>query len=114
MKEKWKPKELYKFWNARYFRGKLPDIPVRWSASSYKGRDRYILGSTWLDSSTKLPVKITLNPLYKHAFVVWASTLMHEMVHVEQWDVPEKQAHGRKFQKRIKQLVARGAYKGML
>ena len=41
-------------------------------------------------------------------------TVLHEMVHVEQWDkVTDRTMHGRKFQKRMKQLAARGAFNGL-
>ena len=114
MSEKWTPKELYKFLNCRYFRSRLPDIPVVWSKQLGRGKERQTLGWAQFDDETKRPVRICLNPKYKGAFVIWVQTLIHEMVHVEQWKLPRKQEHGRKFQKRIKQLVALGAYNGLL
>ena len=71
------------------------------------------MGGTYFRGKPLKPVKITLNPKYKTALVVWAQTLLHEMVHVEQWKLPRKQAHGRKFQKRMKQLAAVGAFNGI-
>lgn len=116
MNEKWTPKDLYQFWNGRYFRSKLPDIPVVWSKVYHSGRNRRILGGTIFEKVDGIlkPTRIVLNPKYKNAFVVWSTTLIHEMTHVEQWELPRKQAHCRKFQKRIKQLVALGAYNGLL
>jgi len=35
------------------------------------------------------------------------------MVHVEQWKVPTKQAHGNKFNKRMKRLANLGAFRGL-
>jgi predicted SprT family Zn-dependent metalloprotease len=105
------PKDLYEYWNRRFFRGRLPDIPVYWSKTEYSsGRRKSKMGSTWLNHETKKPVKITLNPKYRDARAIWQGTLLHEMVHVQQWRVPEKQAHGRKFHKRMKQLAAAGAF----
>jgi hypothetical protein len=99
------PKDLYEYWNRRFFRGRLPDIPVKWDNKSYsKG------GSAWFNHETKQPVKITLNPKYRDSRCVWQATLLHEMVHVEQWKLPEKQAHGRKFKKRMRELAASGAF----
>jgi len=113
-KQKGTPKELYDFLNGRYFRNSLPDIRVVWSLTYYEpARRRHLMGSTWYDGLTGRPKKITLNPKYKTAFAVWAPTLIHEMVHVQQWRVPVKQAHGRKFEKRMKQLAARGAFSGL-
>ena len=110
------PKELYHIINFRYFRSKLPDIPVGWSAASCTGKHRRMIGGTEfkkIDGVLK-PTRIMLNPKYKTCFVLWVGTLIHEMVHVEQWKLPRKQAHGRKFEKRIRQLVSLGAYKGLL
>lgn len=38
-------------------------------------------------------------------------TLLHEMVHVEQWPY---QGHGPRFQRRMQQLAAAGAMRGLL
>ena len=41
-------------------------------------------------------------------------TILHELVHVEQWDgVTEKTMHGRKFDARMKQLAVKGAFNGL-
>ncbi len=111
----WKPKELYDFWNCRYFRGSLPDLPVEWSKKHYSQyRNRHSMGGTEMTGNPLKPIRVILNPKYKTAFVLWAQTLLHEMVHVQQWKLPRRMAHGRKFRKRIKQLVALGAYNGLL
>lgn len=111
----WTPKTLYQFWNSRYFRGRLPDIPVGFSAKYHAGyKERRSLGGTIMRGVPLKPTRIVLNPEYKKAFVIWASTLMHEMIHVEQWKLPRRLVHGRKFKKRIKQLVACGAYNNLL
>ena len=112
-KEKWTPKTLYRFWNARYFRGKLPDIPVVWSKKEFSGRRKRLLGSAFFDGLSGKPVSIQLNPLYRRATRIWMQTLLHEMVHVQQWRVPAKQAHGNKFNARMKQLAAQGAFRSL-
>jgi hypothetical protein len=109
------PKELYHLLNSRYFGGRLPkDLRVGFDKRSFAGgRARMILGSTWSDHETGRPIRISLNPLYRKQSRIWIGTLIHEMVHVQQWKVPEEQAHGRKFQKRMKQLAALGAFNGL-
>jgi len=107
------PKEVYQIINGRYFRGRLPDVPVRFNAKSFIGPRKRILGSTYVNRETGRPVKIDLNPRYKDASRVWIQTLIHEAVHVQQWRLPEKQAHGRKFNARMKQLAALGAFNGL-
>lgn len=112
--EKWKPKELYDFLNCRYFKSRLPDLPVNWGHREYgPKRARHWMGGTHFCGTPLKPFKITLNPKYKDSYVVWAQTLLHEMVHVQQWYLPREQAHGRKFQKRMKQLAAAGAFNGL-
>lgn len=106
------PKRLYKFWNSRYFGGRLPDIPVVFSKKEYSKRSRrHILGAAWLHGETKKPIKITLNPDFRTYRALWQHTLLHEMVHVQQWRVPAEQSHGNKFNKRMKQLAAQGAFR---
>ena len=111
-RRKWTPKELYGFWNARYFGGRLPNIRVGFSKVLCQGKDFHRLGATefWFKGDRKYPVRILLNDRYKNEFGVWAATLLHEMVHVQQWRTPTDQMHGRKFQKRMKQLAAAGAF----
>ena len=104
--------ELYDLFNSRYFRNKLPKIPVKWSDPSgrrYTGESRGIMGATWFNGDGR-PRMISLNPKYKSSGTVWVTTLLHEMVHVEQYNLPAKQAHGRKFQKRMKRLANAGAF----
>lgn len=113
-RELWTPKTLYRFWNCRYFGGRLPDIPVYFSKKLGVGLEKHSMGCASFDDATMRPLRIRLNPKYKDAFVVWASTLLHEMVHVQQWKIQKSQAHGRKFRKRMKQLVALGAYNPFL
>lgn len=112
-REKWTPKTLYRFWNARYFRSRLPNIPVYYSTKAFAGRCRGFLGTTYFDGDTKKPVKIVLNPQYRSSSRIWMGTLLHEMVHVQQWKVPTKQAHGNKFNKRMQQLASLGAFRAL-
>jgi predicted SprT family Zn-dependent metalloprotease len=47
-------------------------------------------------------------------FGVAVLTILHELVHVAQWDqVTEKTQHGREFNARMKQLAAKGAFVGL-
>lgn len=106
--------ELYDIFNSRYFRGRLPKIPIKWSHDlGFEGNRKGILGSTHYDGVTNRPKLISLNPKYKSSGTIWVTTLLHEMVHVEQWRTPAKQAHGHKFQKRMKQLANKGAFNGL-
>lgn len=107
------PREVYRRLNSLYFRGRLPDIPVRWTKTSFKGRDQRYLGVTWMEFPSGKPNSIHLNPKIRSMFTIWVQTLIHEMVHVEQCKLPAKQAHGRKFERRMKQLAARGAFRGL-
>jgi hypothetical protein len=59
------------------------------------------------------PKEIHLNPRFRGASGVWLRTLFHEIVHIEQWSLPAKDAHGPKFEKRMKQLAVAGAFNGL-
>jgi hypothetical protein len=109
----WSPKDYYRFYNGRYFRGRLPDIPVEWSAKAFRKGDPNAgcLGVAWFESG--VPLGIQLNVKYKEASAIWLRVLLHEMTHVEQASLPKAQAHGRKFNKRMKQLAAIGAFNGL-
>lgn len=112
--------ELYDLFNSRYFRGRLPKIPVRWvlPASTPK-RSKHLLGATHFAHERipgtrrhkKVPVYISLHPKIKNMGVIWVMTLLHEMVHVEQHYLPESQAHGRKFEARMRDLANKGAFR---
>jgi predicted SprT family Zn-dependent metalloprotease len=57
---------------------------------------------------------ILVSPDLKKMQAVTVMTVLHELVHCEQWDeVSDRTQHGRKFENRMKQLVARGAFKGL-
>ena len=106
------PKDLYDFWNSRYFRGRLPDIPVYWSKAQFKTkRSRSRLGFAQFRHDNGKPVRIVLNPWTRSHRSIWQSTLLHEMVHVKQWKVPYSQAHGNKFNKEMKRLAVAGAFR---
>lgn len=99
-------KETYLFFNSRYFRGKLPDIPVVW-VNHDKGK---WMARSCFDAKTSEPLFIQMKSYLKKIPNVAQLTLLHEMVHIEQAKVPHKQMHGRKFQKRMKQLAEVGAF----
>jgi hypothetical protein len=93
-------RRIYLNYNRRYFKGELPtDAEIVWEplAGSLLG---YQCGD-----------KIALNAKMKHADVIWRGTLLHEMVHLE---LPAKVKHGPRFRKRMRELVAQGAFDGLI
>ena len=99
------PRDLYPFYNARYFRNRLPDLPVVFRTDKKMPN---AVAVTEFRNGT--PVKIAINSRYKKAKSIWYFYLLHEMVHVEQRKLPRSQAHGHKFQRRMKQLANLGAF----
>ena len=99
------PRDLYPFYNARYFRGRLPRIPVVFRPD--KKMPKVIALTEFREG---VPIKIAINSRYKKAKSIWYFYLLHEMVHVEQRKLPRSQAHGHKFQRRMKQLANLGAF----
>lgn len=100
------PQRLYREFNKLYFADLLPDIQVRWSRKKTKPH-----GYSGVCHFT--PLSIFLNPSLKGWDRIWSIVLLHEMVHVEQRHDIRKKYHGRKFQNRMKQLAALGAFEDL-
>jgi hypothetical protein len=93
-------RRVYHHYNRRYFKGQLPkDAEIVWETLTGT-----LLGYQQGD-------KIALNAKMKHADVIWRGTLLHEMVHLE---LPAKVKHGPRFRKRMRELVAQGAFDGLI
>jgi hypothetical protein len=104
--------QFYDLANERLFGSKLPKVPVKWSypKGSRLAKDRHNMAATYFDWDTHEPTKICLNPIYACHQKIWVPTLLHEMVHVEQKDVPAEEMHGDVFIARMKELAAQGAF----
>lgn len=100
--------EAYDFLNKHFFGGKLPKIPIKWPRS--------LRGTTYMGRTMGPPkggpaTHIELNPKYKYSPNLWGMTLIHEMVHVEQWEtVPNRFCHGPRFRARMRELAAKGIF----
>jgi hypothetical protein len=93
-------RRVYLNYNRKYFGNKLPkDAEIVWEPLTGT-----LLGYQQGD-------KIALNAKMKHADVIWRGTLLHEMVHLE---LPAKVKHGPRFRKRMRELVAQGAFDGLI
>jgi hypothetical protein len=101
--------------NRRHFRNRLTNVTVKWD----RGLPERTLGTT---RSQLGPVpkgtrtfKILINHKLKGSTTVTLLTLLHEMVHVEQWDKIKKTEshHGHKFNRRMKDLAVRGAFRDL-
>ena len=110
-------REIFHLANSRYFRNRLKNVTIRWARPEDK-ISRQALACT-RSRHGKIPkgerkFLILLSKELKKMSSVAVLTILHELVHVEQWDeVTDKTMHGRKFQKRMKQLAARGAFSGL-
>lgn len=108
--------EIFHIANSRYFGSRLKNVKIRWQKKS------------------KMPPHAIGNTISEHGavpkgtrkFEIWISedvkrfgsftimTVLHEMVHVQQWNkVTNKTCHGRLFNKRMKQLANLGAFNGL-
>lgn len=99
------PTTVFRTANARYFGGKLPEPAIEFAALPEE-----ILGDTDLIDGT---FHIRLNFIYRKMSVIWIQTLLHEMVHMELWGRKIK-FHGYVFRRRMKELVAQGAFNDLL
>jgi hypothetical protein len=105
--------------NVEYFRGRLPDIPVRfgritrgrgtrlWAASGFHARTYFQRPA---GRHVKLEaVEIRLSPWIRKDWRRYAwITLVHEMIHVELGYRPDCKSSKGPFAKRIRQLTRRG------
>lgn len=101
--------------NRRYFRNRLKGVTVEWDRKLPEitlGTTRSQLGPVLKGTRT---FKILINPKLRGLTTVIILTLLHEMVHVEQWDkIGRRESyHGHKFQRRMKELAASGAFTGL-
>jgi len=87
---------LFRALNARYFGGRLPELPLRIS-----GRMTRRLGQLTLERKSGRPVEIAISRthLERHAWDEIAHTLLHEMVHLWQWQAGLKVDHGPAFRR---------------
>jgi hypothetical protein len=109
-------KDIFDLANSRYFRNRLKNVTIRWA----KDKELPSQNSAVTRSQHgKVPrgkrkFLILLSKDLKKMSSVAIITVLHELVHVEQWEqVTDRTQHGRKFQKRMKQLAAKGVFNGL-
>ena len=107
--------ENFHILNGRYFRSRLKNVTIKWKTYP---KNSGKMATTWSSSGSvpkgKRKFLIEIDAALKRFPRVVLQTLIHELVHVEQWDkVTAKTYHGRLFNKRMKQLVAKGAFNGL-
>lgn len=100
--------------NSRYFHNRLKNVTVRWSKSLPKGtlgRTQSVSGRV-TEGERKFLIELDLKS--RRYGSLMRMTLLHEMVHVEQWEkVTSRSCHGHRFQRRMKQLAQKGAFNGL-
>jgi hypothetical protein len=108
--------EIFGIANSRYFRSRLKNVKIRWQKKS-KMPPRAV-GNTRSEygrlpkGSRKFEIWISDDLKKFSSFTIM--TIIHEMVHCEQWDkTTGKTCHGRLFNKRMKQLANLGAFNGL-
>lgn len=108
--------QIYHLANSRYFRGRLKNVKIKWvrkgfPSSHIMARTRSVLGTV---PKGKRKFLIELDWALRRYRSVTIMTVIHELVHVEQWDkVKTGREHGRLFQNRMKDLAAKGAFNGL-
>jgi SprT-like family len=92
---------LFEEYNRRHFGGVLPALPLRIS-----GRMRTRLGQLCLRHGTGEPYEITLSRghIDRHGWVEAGRTLLHEMVHLWQYQNGHAVNHGRTFRRKAAEV----------
>jgi predicted SprT family Zn-dependent metalloprotease len=100
----------YQAYNAQYFDNRLPAVRVRWEPRLEEVgpliADGFRMGGV---TNREL---ILFNPAIREDQEEFRRVLSHEMVHVAV--VTEQQSHGPVFQAYLRQLLDKGAFKGIL
>ncbi len=97
---------LYDALNARHFAGGLPALPLRVSR-----RMKTRLGQLTLERATGRPVEIAIGArhLAAHGWAAVTETLLHEMVHVWQWQSGRPVDHGPAFRDKARAVGVHAA-----
>lgn len=103
--------EVYQWNNTRYFKNKLPPVPVIFD----DGRtleEQELWGYAGCRMSENKPTSIILNARLKEKGMraILYIYLLHEQVHVKQCVEGSTDFHGPKFQKEMRRLANEGAF----
>lgn len=96
-----KLKYWYRRYNKKFWKNRLPEIPVRFANI----KD---LGQTHFEGHE--PVYIQIKREMKFSRALSLMTLLHEQVHVF---LPDRIIHGPKFEAQMLRLARAGAFKGL-
>ena len=100
-------RRYYRVANRKYFKGKLPDIPVRFAKF-----DPGLLGITnvvtFKGKTVATSIEITEDIRYIQTTTIM--TLLHEMTHVEK---PQYKGHGWQWERQMMRLARAGAFGGL-
>lgn len=118
--------QAFHTYNARYFRGSLPDCKIVWADLDYFG-DYNISFKAKYPTHRRAQQAVRSGEVYAPGNVVhtirlgkwtrkqrrqWALTLLHEMVHLKLFK-DKGRHHGHKFQREMKRLANMGAFNGL-
>jgi hypothetical protein len=100
-----KLERLYRYYNRKYFGGKLPVVKVKFTDLI----DKYgAVGNTHYEA--RVPEMILIDKTLRRWNITARLTLLHEMVHVK---LPYKIVHGKMFEKEMRRLARLGAFTGL-
>jgi hypothetical protein len=107
--------EWFHLFNSRYFGGKLSPLHINFADLSSKhaightGRYRTLYGKRSQEDRFYIEIDRSLN----QSRALACQTLLHEMVHLEQKNKYSCGLRGHKFNNRMKELAAAGAFNGL-
>ena len=100
---------FYEAYNTAYFYGRLPQIKVYYTALPIT-----MYGRTDFSLKTKRAIHVLVNRRLKDWLCTSLITLLHEMIHVSNGALREKDSHGKIFQRERQRLVKAGAFTRLL
>ena len=106
--------ETFDLFNARYWDGRL-ERPAILSFRAMNGNlgHTYRLRTPGQRRSQQDKFGIAIGSQLRYSKRLWATTLLHEMVHLEQRNKYSCAINGHHFNRRMKQLALAGAFNGL-
>jgi hypothetical protein len=101
----------FDLFNARYFGGRLEVARIEFTTMNLLGRTVRVRDGKRRSQHDKWWILVNRN--YRGSRRIAAGTLLHECVHVEQRCMYSCGYNGHRFNRRMKELAARGALNGI-
>ena len=112
-------REFFDLANSRYFGGRLKALRIRFASldglgNTHRAAYRVLYGPrSQYRPVDRIEYHITISHRLRYSRRLWATTLLHEMVHLEGENRNSCGLRGHRFNRRMKELAVAGAFNGL-